>query len=178
MSTLRRPNRSWLWVFLASLGLILTMRALTHYGNQWNRRLTYSEFYRIVESNLVTHQLAEARLIENRVEGRLADNTRFYVNVTMPDEDLMRLLRNNVPTFDIQPQQAGMMAVLMALSPWIILLGLMWLFMRSAQGGGRLLAFGKSRARLISPETHTRVTFDDVAGIDEAKEEQIGRAHV
>ena len=147
------------------------MRALTHYSNQWNRRLTYSDFYRLVETNPTAHQIAEARLVENRVEGRLTDGTHFYVNIATPDEELIRLLRVNTPAFDIQPQQAGLMAVLMAFSPWMILMGLMWLFMRSAQGGGRLLAFGKSRARLVATEPKSRVTFDDVAGVDEAKEE-------
>ncbi len=171
MATLRRPPRTWLWVFMLSLMLVALMRTLTHYASQWHRPLTYSEFYRLVEENPSTKQITEAHLVEGRIEGRLSDGIRFYVYVPDSDEDLLRLLRTNVPAFDIQPPQAGFMAILMALSPWLILLGVMWLFMRSAQGGGRLLAFGKSRAKLVTVEPKTRTTFDDVAGVDEAKEE-------
>ena len=171
MATLRRPPRTWLWVFMLSLMLVALLRTLTHYTSQWHRPLTYSEFYRLVEENSSTKQITEAHLVEGRIEGRLSDGIRFYVYVPDSDEDLLRLLRTNVPTFDLQPPQAGFMAILMALSPWLILLGVMWLFMRSAQGGGRLLAFGKSRAKLVTVEPKTRTTFDDVAGVDEAKEE-------
>jgi cell division protease FtsH len=159
------------WFVLAGLSLIFLMRALSYYAGRFHRPLTYGEFYRLLEQNTQTHQITEARLIDGRVEGRLQDGTRFSVFVPGPDEDTLRLLRNNVPVFDIQPAQAGFVAILMALSPWIMLLGVMWLLMRSAQGGGKLLTFGKSRARLISQESKTRITFDDVAGIDEAKEE-------
>ena len=171
MTTLPRPPRTWLWVFMVTLTLIAVMRALAHYAGQWHRPLTYSAFYRLVEENASTKQITEAHLVEGRVEGRLQDGGRFYVYVPESDEDILRLLRTNVPAFDIQPPQAGFMAILMALSPWLILLGVMWLFMRSAQGGGRLLAFGKSRAKLVTVEPKTRGTFDDVAGVDEAKEE-------
>ena len=171
MTTLRRPNRTWLWVFLASLSMVALMRLLAHYTSQLHRQLSYGEFYRLLEENSSTSRIAEARLVEGRIEGRFADGSRFYVYVPDSDEDVLRLLRTNVPAFDIQPPQAGFTAILMALSPWLILLGVMWLFMRSAQGGGRLLAFGKSRARLVATEPKSRVTFEDVAGVEEAKEE-------
>jgi len=172
MTLLQRPKPSrWLWVFAASLGLIALLRALAYYTSQWHRQLTYGEFYQLLEANPVTKKITEARLVDGRIHGRFADGASFYVHIPDSDEELLRLLRNNVPTFDIQPPQAGFMAILMALSPWIILFGVMWFIMRSAQGGGRLLAFGKSRARLVAPEPQNRVTFDDVAGVDEAKEE-------
>ncbi|MBI3087801.1 MAG: ATP-dependent zinc metalloprotease FtsH [Candidatus Omnitrophica bacterium] len=151
--------------------MVALMRLLAHYTSQLHRQLSYSEFYRLLEKNPSAQRITEARLVEGRIEGRFADGSRFYVYMPDSDEDALRLLRTNVPVFDIQPPQAGFMAILMALSPWLILLGVMWLFMRSAQGGGRLLAFGKSRARLVATEPKSRVTFEDVAGVDEAKEE-------
>jgi len=172
MTMLRRPSRPrWLWLFVASLGMIALMRSLSHYASQWHRQLSYSEFYRLLEENPSTKALTEARLVDGRIEGRFSDGSRFYVYIPDSDEEVLRLLRTHVPQFEIQPPQAGFFAILMALSPWIILFGIMWLFMRSAQGGGKLLAFGKSRARLVAPEPQSRVTFDDVAGIEEAKEE-------
>ena len=158
-------------VFIVGLSTVALMRMLAHYAGQWHRQMTYSEFYRLLEQNPTTPEITDARLLDDRVEGRLKDGTGFSVYIPTRDEEALKLLRKNVPNFDIQPPQAGFLNIVMALSPWIIFLGIMWFVMRSAQGGGRLLSFGKSRARLISPETHTRVTFDDVAGIDEAKEE-------
>ncbi|PIQ84144.1 MAG: cell division protein FtsH [Candidatus Omnitrophica bacterium CG11_big_fil_rev_8_21_14_0_20_63_9] len=146
------------------------MRMVT-YASRWHRQITYSEFYRMVQDNPTSQEITEARLIDDRVEGRLKSGTAFSVFVPARDEEILTLLRQNIPNFDVQPPQAGFFGILWGLWPLIFLLGLMWFVMRSAQGGGRLLSFGKSRARLISPETHTRVTFDDVAGIDEAKEE-------
>ncbi|MBI3009452.1 MAG: ATP-dependent zinc metalloprotease FtsH [Candidatus Omnitrophica bacterium] len=152
------------------LGAVLLMQALSYYASQWNRQITYGEFFRILQANPSTQEITEAKLVGNQVEGRLKNGTHFSVFVP-EDEELLRLLRQNVPSFDVQPPQAGFFGILVGLWPLIFILLLMWIMMRSAQGGGRLLSFGKSRARLISPETQTRVTFDDVAGIDEAKEE-------
>ncbi len=172
MTTLPRPQRPrWLWLFLASLALVAAMRMVSHYATQWHRQISYSELYRLLEDNPTTKKIDEARLLDGRVEGRFADGSHFYVFMPPSDDEMLRLLRTNVPQFDIQPPQAGFFAILMALSPWIILFGIMWFVMRSSQGGGRLLAFGKSRARLVASEPKSRVTFDDVAGIEEAKDE-------
>ncbi len=157
-------------LLLVGIGAIMLMQMFYNIASQ-HKSLTYSEFYQKVEQNLVSEEIVEARLVDDRVDGRLKDGTTFSVFVPARDEEILQLLRQNVRKFDVQPPQAGFLGIVMALSPWIIFLGIMWFVMRSAQGGGRLLAFGKSRARLISPETQTRVTFDDVAGIDEAKEE-------
>jgi len=173
MSTVpqKPPQRSRrLLILLFSFGLLTAMWRLSFYAGQLHRSLTYSEFYRLVEQNPTTHEIVDARLTDDRIEGRLKSGAVFSVFVPQRDEEMLKLLRERVPNFDVQPPQAGFFGILMALSPWIIFLGLMWMVMRSAQGGGRLLSFGKSRARLITPE-QTRVTFDDVAGIDEAKEE-------
>ncbi|MBI2104789.1 MAG: ATP-dependent metallopeptidase FtsH/Yme1/Tma family protein [Candidatus Omnitrophica bacterium] len=174
MSALRPlpPQRSrWILFLLLGVGTFLLMRMLAFYAGQWHRQITYSEFYRLIQENPKTGQITEAKLLDDRVEGRLKNGTGFSVYLPPRDEEILKLLRENVPDLDVQPPQAGFVGILVALSPWIIFLVIMWFVMRSAQGGGRLLSFGKSRARLISPETHTRVTFDDVAGIDEAKEE-------
>ena len=69
-------------------------------------------------------------------------------------------------------QQSGLTSLLMTFLPFLILIGVWIYFMNRMQGGGRggAMGFGKSRAKLLT-EKHGRVTFDDVAGIDEAKEE-------
>lgn len=164
-------SNSWMIALLVTMGVIAMMRTLSYYATQWNKQITYSEFYRIVEQNPTSKQIATAKLVADRVEGTLQDGTAFYVYVPAQDDELVKLLRHNVQDFDVRPPQAGFFGILIALGPWIILLAIMWFVMRSAQGGGKILSFGKSRAKLISPEANMRVTFDDVAGIDEAKEE-------
>ena len=171
MSTLRPPppqRARWVMILLVGVGTLTLLQMLSYYAS-WHRQISYSEFYRLLEQT--PEEITEAQLIDDRVRGRLKSGAGFSVFIPPRDEELLKLLRQRVANFDVQPPQAGFIGILMALSPWIIFLGIMWMVMRSAQGGGRLLTFGKSRARLITPETQTRVTFDDVAGIDEAKEE-------
>ena len=168
------PQRSrWLTLLVVVLGTMALMRLLSHAVAPWHRHLTYSELYQLLQDNARTQEIEEARLIEDRLEGRFKNGTGFSAYVPLRDEQILTLLRQQVGRFDVQPPQAGLFGLLMAFSPWLVFLGLMWLMMRSTQGAGgkNLLTFGKSRARLISPETQTRVTFDDVAGIEEAKEE-------
>ena len=174
MGTLRNlpPQRSrWMMVLVVGLATVAIIRMLSQYASQWHRQLTYSEFYHMLQDNGTSGEITEARLINDQVRGQLKNGTSFSVYIPPRDEEVVKLLRQHVGNFDVQPAQSGFFEILMALSPWIIFLVIMWLVMRSTQGGGRLLSFGKSRARLISPEPNTRVTFDDVAGIDEAKEE-------
>jgi cell division protease FtsH len=159
------------WV-LVGMGTLLLMRVLSEYAGHFTKQLSYGEFYEMVVSNPEEHTILEAHLIENRVHGRLSHNQQpFYVFVPPQDEELLRLMRTNIPKFDIQPAQTGLMALLLALLPWVFIIAIFWFIMRSAQGGGRLLSFGKSRAKIVTPEMKTKVTFDDVAGIDEAKQE-------
>ncbi|MBI4354188.1 MAG: AAA family ATPase, partial [Candidatus Omnitrophica bacterium] len=158
-------------MLLIGLGMFAMLRTLSYYTSQWHRRLTYSEFFTMLQANPTTKEITEARLLDDRIMGQLQDGQSFSVYVAHPDDRLFELLRTNVPVFDVQPSQTPLMAIIGALFWPIMFLGMMWFLMRSAQGGGRLLAFGKSRARLVVPESQTRITFDDVAGIDEAKEE-------
>src|SRR3989338_687892 len=174
MSPLRPmpPQRSRM-AFLLLLGMVtfVLLRLLSSYVGHVHRQVSYSEFYRMVQENPASGEITEVKLVDNRVDGRLKTGTSFSAYLPSQDDEILRLLRQNVPSVAVQPPQAGFLGIVVALSPWILFLALMWFMMRSSQGGGRLLSFGKSRARLISPETQTRVTFDDVAGIDEAKEE-------
>ena len=83
-----------------------------------------------------------------------------------------RLLRNNVVVNARPQEQSGFTTLLMTFLPFLLLIGVWIYFMNRMQGGGRggAMGFGKSKAKLLT-EKHGRVTFDDVAGIDEAKEE-------
>ena len=82
------------------------------------------------------------------------------------------LIANNVPVTAESQQQSGFQTFILSLLPFLLLIGVWVYFMNRMQGGGKggAMGFGKSKAKLLT-EKHGRVTFDDVAGIDEAKEE-------
>jgi cell division protease FtsH len=135
------------------------------------KELSYSEFYRLVENNKETGAITSAVKIEDRIKGTFSSGTHFSVNILVEDQDLLRLLRENIDDFDVRPPKTLWANIFYSLGPMILFIAFLWFFVyRGAQGGGKILSFGKSRATQITGGK-TRVTFSDVAGVDEAKEE-------
>jgi cell division protease FtsH len=96
-----------------------------------------------------------------------------YSTVAPADANTTGMLLENDVRIEATPQeQSGFLSVLSLWLPVLVLIGIWIFFMNRMQGGGRggAMGFGKSKAKLLT-EKHGRVTFDDVAGIDEAKEE-------
>ena len=135
------------------------------------KKLNYSEFYEMVNRNPQTHEIGSCELVENVIRGKLASGGYFLVNVPMNDLELIPLLRKNVGNFSVNPPKTFLKNLIYSLLPVVFLIGFFWFFVyRGAQqGGGRLLSFGKTRAKQGSDKQ--QVTFQDVAGCDEAKEE-------
>jgi len=133
--------------------------------------LGYAKFFEIVKTNATTHQIATAVKIEDSIQGSFSDGKRFTVIIPADDPDLFRVLRENVPKFEVK-KPTFLSNLFWAVLPTLVFVGLLWLlFYRGAmQGGGKILAFGKSRARFVSPDM-PKTTFADVAGVNEAKEE-------
>jgi len=161
------PRARWPLALLVVLGILILLRMASYFGAPLRQQFTYSQFAQLVQQQAVS----DAKLIDDRIQGQLKDGRAFFVYIPLQDEQMLQMMREDIPNFEVQPSQASPVNILFAFMPWVIALGFLWFMMRSAQGGGRLLSFGKSRARLVAPEAHARVTFDDVAGIDEAKEE-------
>ncbi|MBA4324977.1 MAG: cell division protein FtsH, partial [Rhodobacter sp.] len=160
------------WVVL----LILVMALFQLFsGNQTtmsSRSLSYSDFIERVDAGQVSKVVMDGeRLV---VVGQ--DGTS-YVTIKPPGdqvtENLSRELISKGVEVEAEPQaQSGFVSVLLSFLPFLLLIGVWIYFMNRMQGGGRggAMGFGKSRAKLLT-EKQGRVTFDDVAGIDEAKEE-------
>lgn len=156
------------WMLLI-FGIALLGRTLFP-TNLQTREIPYSEFYRMVQENPRTEKIASAFLKENELRGELSDGTPYLVNLPANDSEMVRLLRDHVKGFKIQATRAVWANLFYSLGPMLVFLAFLWFFFyRGAQGGGRILAFGKSRAKLS--EGKAKVTFKDVAGVDEAKEE-------
>jgi cell division protease FtsH len=131
--------------------------------------MAYSDFV----ANVERQQIRDVLIQGPNIRGTMADGRAFTTYAPNDPTLVERLQRNNVK-YSAQPiedQIHPLLSILLSYAPFIVMIGLWIFFMRQMQGGGgRAMGFGKSRARLLT-EKVGRVTFDDVAGIDEAKGE-------
>ena len=129
--------------------------------------IVFSDFLKKVEVG----EVREVTIRGNAVSGRLSDGSAFRT-FTVDYPDLVKMLRDRGVRIIVKPADNNpWYAVLLQWIPMLLFIGVWIFFMRQMQGGGaKALSFGKARARLIS-EKQNKVTFQDVAGIDEAKEE-------
>ncbi|MGA0540884.1 ATP-dependent zinc metalloprotease FtsH [Neotabrizicola sp. VNH66] len=133
-----------------------------------SRQVSYSEFMAQVDAGRV----ASVELNGEQIRIQTRDGTT-YTTIKPEDEAITdKLIAKGVAVEAKPQQQSGFMSILMTFLPFVLLIGVWIYFMNRMQGGGRggAMGFGKSRAKLLT-EKQGRVTFDDVAGIDEAKEE-------
>jgi len=137
--------------------------------------ISYSDFVRAVDQR----QVQDVRISGNTITGTFREPRNgmqkfaTYVPSTPPDEQLMPMLIKNVDRVDAGPAEEGVNlgSIFVSWLPVLVLVGVYIFFLRQMQSGtGRAMGFGKSKARLLT-EKHGRVTFEDVAGIDEAKAE-------
>ncbi len=132
--------------------------------------ISYTQFLSMVDEERVASVIIQGQ------ELYVSDVNDGRFKVYAPeDADLIRILRQKGVVINVKPpsENPWYMSVLVSWFPMIVLIGVWIFFMRQMQaGGGKALSFGKSRARLNSDQSE-RVTFEDVAGIDEAKEELI-----
>ena len=155
-----------LWLVLGLMFLLLF--------NLFNRQQTkepeevFSDFFTAVEKGEVSEVVIQGRTIH----GKFRNEERFKTFVP-EDPDLMRTLREKGVKITVRPEEGDpwYVAVLIQWFPMLLLIGVWVFFMRQMQmGGGKAMSFGKSRARLLAENQH-RVTFNDVAGVEEAKQE-------
>jgi len=160
------------WVVLFLLIVALFNMFSNRKNGQSDGQLTYSQFISHVEDG----KIAEVQIDGEMITVIATDGNRYATvqpRSTQQDDALVNLLVAEGIDVVAKPQeQSGFLSALGIWLPFLILIGIWIFFMNRMQGGGRggALGFGKSKAKLLN-ERHGRVTFDDVAGIDEAKEE-------
>ena len=123
--------------------------------------------------NLDDGRIVQVEIKGNEIEGILSDGTTF--NTYAPnDPNLVEKLTSkgvSITATPIEDKMPSLLGVLLSWFPMLLLIGVWIFFMRQMQGGkGGAMGFGRSKAKLLS-EARGKVTFNDVAGIDEAKEE-------
>ena len=136
------------------------------------KEFTLNEFVNRVKNEEINTSTPLIIKGENKiVEGELRDGTKFKVSF-LENYDVTQLLLDNNISFKVDNQQQSIwLQILIGALPFIIMFGLIFFMMNQLQGGGsKVLQFGKSRARLVN-KGKKRVTFKDVAGVDEAVEE-------
>jgi cell division protease FtsH len=156
-----------------ALWLVISLMVILLF-NMFNRpqegrvETTYSQFLTSVDKG----DVAQVTIQGNRIFGKQTDGRTFQT--FMPrDTDLIKKLTEKGVEIQAKPEEETpwYMSILISWFPMLLLIGIWIFFMRQMQvGGGKAMSFGKSRARLLS-ESSRKVTFQDVAGIDEAKEE-------
>ena len=162
----------FLWI-LIFMGLVYVFNLVS---SSQVKKIDYSDFYRRLERNNTNPTIAYVKKTDNLIEGRFtpsAGGERFYVYVPENDRELISLLKKNVDKFQIEPPKTFLLNLFYSLGPIIIFILFLWYFAYrgTQQVGGSLWSFGKSKAHIIEKEKAPKVTFRDVAGVDEAKEE-------
>ncbi|MBI2816166.1 MAG: ATP-dependent metallopeptidase FtsH/Yme1/Tma family protein [Acidobacteria bacterium] len=156
------------WVVMLATALLLWQVVKT--GNPAREQeLSFTKFIDYVEQSKV----AEVTIYgSSEVRGTLKDNSHLKTIVPANYPDLITILRNHGVVINVkESSSSSWVSILVNASPFLLLIGF-WIFMmRQMQtGGNKALSFGKSRARLLSTQ-QKKITFKDVAGVDEAKEE-------
>lgn len=157
-----------LWVVVA----LVLMSVFSNFSARNNQRapITYTQFIDDVKSGSVQ----SVRIQGNTLTVSNGSGQSYEVYAPRDDRLIDDLLANGVEVRAEPPEgQSVLMQILISSFPILLLIGVYVYFMRQMQGGGGkggIMPFGKSRARLLS-EDQIKVTFDDVAGVDEAKEE-------
>ncbi len=147
-------------------GTILLYASLAPNPNQ--KDIPFSSFLNLVE----TGQVSDAVIQGTRVRGRAHSGEIFTTNVPRYFSNLIPLLFEKGVNFRVEPQeQQGLFfAILSSWLPIILIIAVWVFFMRQMQGGNKMMGFGKSKAKMLDPDS-PQVNFSDVAGIEEAKAE-------
>ncbi len=156
------------WVVLFLLILALFNLFSGPGGTLQGNERTYSDFVSAVQSGEVKNVTLDGEQIRYTTQ-----SGANYTTIKPGDAEVTKLLIDEqIPVEAVKQQQSGFQSFLITLLPFLLLIGVWVYFMNRMQGGGKggAMGFGKSKAKMLT-EKHGRVTFDDVAGIDEAKEE-------
>ena len=158
----------WGGIFLA---LVMVVSMFGNAGQATGSEIGYSDFRQQVEEGLVK----DVTIAPDRITGTLKNGETFSTTPVATDTRLTELLdKNGVDYSGTAPERMNIwLAILVQSLPFLLILGIAFFALRQVQkggGAGGAMGFGKSKAKMLT-EKQGRVTFDDVAGIDEAREE-------
>jgi cell division protease FtsH len=160
-----------LLIWLATIFILVVL--YNNFGDNGRRssgytKLAFSEFLVKIDEGTVRDVVLQG----NNVEGHLNDGSQFTSYMPNYPDLVDRLKQNNV-LIEVVPLESkvnSIVGILLSWFPLLLLIGVWIYFMKNMQGGGKAMGFGRSKAKLLTG-TNTKITFKNVAGIDEAKEE-------
>ncbi|MBT3350296.1 MAG: ATP-dependent metallopeptidase FtsH/Yme1/Tma family protein, partial [Nitrospinaceae bacterium] len=155
----------WLIIGLIMVGLFQAFNG----ARTLDKSIVYSDFMRSVDQG----QISEVLVQGNNIRGRYL-NGKIFETYAPKDPNLISTLRQKGVRISAEPaeQNSWYMNLLLSWFPMLVLIGVWIFFMRQMQmGGSKALSFGKSKARLVPDDSKKKITFKDVAGIEEAKSE-------
>jgi cell division protease FtsH len=168
----KRPKGILFWV--ASLIVIILLWNMVADVSEGNvQKLNFSEFMERVEKR----QIASAHISSNVVTGNLATSAdrisgveKYETAIPVDYPEFIPILRKNGVNIEVEKLNKNeWLSVILSWAPFLILI-VFWVMLMRQQGGGKAFSFGKSKARMFAGEKN-RVTFQDVAGVEEPKEE-------
>lgn len=157
--------------------LIVSMINLLGSPTQEIQQLPFSEFY----TKLQAEQVSEITIMENKVSGKLKkENTEFktLIPYAINNDKLTEMILAQTENGKLKvtgqepPQPSWIVSMLPTLLMLLVMVGVWYMFMQQSQGGGsKVMGFGKSKAKMHKEEGAPKISFKDVAGLDEEKEE-------
>jgi cell division protease FtsH len=162
-----------LWMVIIGM-MILVMKVVEQKGTR-AKQLTYSQFVKAVESGHVNEAILQG---EYGIKGKFVDgyeNGQYFELTGATGTETYNLLRNNNVDINYQKEekQGLLSTIFINWFPMILLFVIFYFFLRQLQaGGGKAMSFGKSKAKMLN-ENEKKVTFRDVSGVEEAKEELV-----
>ncbi len=155
------------WVVLITLFVMLFKMYST--SEETIQEIKFSTFVRDVENGV---RFEDVKIVGNRVKGKYQDGARKFKTYGLISPELLEKMDQEQVDYQIDKEEESMWpSLLISWLPMLLLFVLFFVFLRQLQGGaGKAMSFGKARAKL-NGEGDKKVTFDDVAGVEEAKEE-------
>jgi cell division protease FtsH len=163
---IKRFPFGWLLLFFLLIMLMNSFSNIQATGIP--KEVSYSQFYQTLKNN--PELIKKVTKIETVLQGDFSDNSKFFVNFPENDPEMLSLMRQNLKNFEIKPARTFWISLLFNLGPILLLIFFWWMMAaRGEQLGSKIMSFGKVRSKIQS--NNEKATFDDVAGVDEAKEE-------
>ena len=161
----------WLAIALVLFFLLNVFQGVQQQGTSPANEISYSEFMAGARDG----SIQEVTIKGNTVSGSFGSSGESFTAVVPPNENVVDRVSETpveIKARPEDPEQISLMSIIISLLPAILIVGVWLFFMRQMQGGkgGGAMGFGKSRAKMLT-EKHGKVTFEDVAGIEEAKQE-------
>jgi cell division protease FtsH len=161
-----------LFLWMAIFGVVILLWNTFQGGKAVQKELTYTDFLANVEQGKVAEVTIRDRQLTGKYKGESLAGQEFKTTLLSDDPQLVPELRKaNVKIRAEEARENPLLAVLLTWAPVLLIVGLWIFFMRQMQtGGNKALSFGKSKAKLLNA-SGKKVTFKDVAGVEEAKDE-------